>query len=180
MLRFFDELETRGLASHDDALEGALLVATGRGEATYPRRLETARRLGLVEPAFDRPAREACTIGEVSVLVARLLRTPEPVTPELATRSLIERGVLPEVVRPYQGLTGAQLVSMLGYASDAMGKTGADAFRGVTASDGAGRPTSGGEGSGEPLPVLPGPGQSGGVGSGVGGGAGPEAERSPG
>ncbi len=38
-LAFFDELETRPLVAHDDALEGILLVATGRPSETYRQRV---------------------------------------------------------------------------------------------------------------------------------------------
>lgn len=125
-LAFFDELETRSLISHDDALEGVLLVATGRSSASYGERVEAAKSLGLVAPSFSRPAREATTIGEVSLMSVRVLdRTPDaPTSPEAAVRQMVALGILPPPARTHQGLTGAQLVSILGQVEDRMREAG--------------------------------------------------------
>lgn len=125
-LRFFDELETRALVAHDDALEGVLLLACGRGAATYADRVSIAKSLGLLDASFDRPAREAATIGEVSQMVARVLDPSgqSGASQERAVSDLVERGMLPPPARTVQGLTGAQLVSILGAADDEMRRSG--------------------------------------------------------
>jgi hypothetical protein len=125
-LSFFDELETRSLVAHDDALEGVLLLACGRGASSYGERLSAAKSLGLIDSGFDRPAREASTIGEVAQMVARVLDREggSGASQEKAVGELVSRGMLPPPARVVQGLTGAQLVSILGAAEDQMRQSG--------------------------------------------------------
>lgn len=126
-LRFFDELESRNLVAHDDAIEGVLLLATGRGGENFRHRVNLAKQLGLLDSAFARPAREASTIGEVSSMVVRVLGRTGPGQgddPQQAVAELVSLSILPPPARTQQGLTGAQLVSILGGADDVMRREG--------------------------------------------------------
>lgn len=124
VLRFYDELETRGLACHDDALESVLLLTAGVGASTYDERVRRATELGLLAPGFSRPAREAVTVGEVSVLIARAEQPGREIDPQAAVDVLVASGALPSTIRPNQGITGAQLLSVIGHAADARRESG--------------------------------------------------------
>lgn len=125
-LGFFDELEGRGLVAQDDAFEGVLLLATGKGGESYPQRVAMAKELGVVDASFQRPAREAATIGEVSRMLVRVVKgsAGEKLNAEESIAELASMGIVPPEARPIQGLTGAQLVSMLGASDDRMRASG--------------------------------------------------------
>lgn len=156
-LSFFDELETRSLVAHDDALEGVLLLACGRGASNYSDRLMLTKALGLVDSSFDRPPREAATIGEVSRMVVRVLdRTGDELSQEQAVAKLVDLSILPPPARPIQGLTGAQLVSILGAADDQMRQGGIARLPLPTSqrTPETRQPALTGAGHAEPLPAL--------------------------
>lgn len=124
-LDFYDRLQATPLVSHDDAIASVLILATGSPGVAYEQRVEMARRLGLLPGGFDRPGREASTAGEVAQMVVVVIdqRSGRRSGDESVT-FLAERGIVSRSVRPYQGLTGAQLMSMIGAAEDAMKTTG--------------------------------------------------------
>lgn len=114
-LDFFDTLETRRLVCHDDVLHAALLVGNGHSEATPMTRMALARRLGYLAPDFDRPPLEAATAGELARLALRLTdgESASRVNQEQSLMRLAARGIVPMSVKPYQGVTGAQLISVM-------------------------------------------------------------------
>lgn len=157
-LAFFDELETRSLVAHDDALEGILLVATGRASENYRQRVDLAKALGLIAPEFSRPAREATTIGEVAAMTARVLdRSPgaRSLSNEQALSTLVEHGMLPPPARVHQGLTGAQLVSILGQLDDHLREAGAGRIPLPRSAAAPAPAASANTKTPEPLPELP-------------------------
>lgn len=117
---FFDELERVPLASQDDAVHAALLLATGTSQPTWPMRERAARELGLLPTDFTRDGREAVTVGEVSQMFNKILTGKRAASDDAAVGSMVERGILPETRLAAQGLTGAQLLSMLGVTQDVM------------------------------------------------------------
>lgn len=118
-LAFFDDLENRPLASQDDAINACLLLGTGSTAPTYEQRRGMAARLGYIPKDFDRPARQAVTMGEVSVMSIKLLEG-RSLSQEDALSKLMQRGIAPASARYNQGLTGAQMVSITGGLRDAM------------------------------------------------------------
>lgn len=114
-LDFFDVLESRRLVCHDDVLHAALLVGNGHSESTPTARLALAKRLGYIAPDFDRPPLEAATAGELARLALRLTdgESASRMNQEQSLTRLAARGVVPMTVRPYQGVTGAQLISVM-------------------------------------------------------------------
>jgi hypothetical protein len=123
LITFFDDLEARPLAAQDDAIHAALLLGTGRSGGSYAERVAMARELGYLPKGFDRPGNQAVTIGEVSAMLARVLGQTPP-DQASAVRALVSRGALPATAEANQGLTGAQLVSMVGMTQDAMAAEG--------------------------------------------------------
>ncbi len=120
-LNFFDELETRAEVVNDDALHACLLLGTGVSLPTYDERVAVAQRLGWLRRQPARPPREAATIGEVSRIIVRMMGDKGRVTPARANERLQQMGLLPAGTKHYQGLTGAQMVSLLGQVEEAMG-----------------------------------------------------------
>lgn len=120
-IEFFDALAERPLVCHDDALQSVLLLKGSASANDYPARVKQAQELGLLDSGFDRPAREAATIGDVSKLLVRA--TDEPATigrlsQDRAVSRLVTRGWLPTQARSFQGLTGAQMVTLITAAGD--------------------------------------------------------------
>lgn len=124
LLNFFDELEARPLAVHDDVLEGALVLGTGRGGTSFDDRVAKASSLGYINPGFNKPALEASTLGEVAQTLARVRRGGQGVTIDEAMRELIASKAIPPTSKAVQGVTGAQLVSVMGSVQDAMRASG--------------------------------------------------------
>lgn len=114
-LDFFDALESRRLVCHDDVLHAALLVGNGHSEPTPPLRLTLARRLGYVAADFNRPPLEAATAGELARLALRLTdgEAASRMNQEQSLMRLAALGWVPTSVKPYQGVTGAQLISVM-------------------------------------------------------------------
>ncbi len=80
--------------------------------------------LGYIPRSFDRPAREAVTIGELASMLAPIfVGQPTPSSSD-ALSTLQARGVTIGTGQPNQGLTGAQLVSVLGTTQDALASAG--------------------------------------------------------
>ncbi len=123
-LAFFDELEGKPLASQDDAIHSMLLLGTGTSAASYEQRVAMAKELGYVERGFDRPGRQAVTMGDVAEMASKILEGKRPATADEAIAKLVHREIAPAAARPNQGLTGAQLVSMAGGVRDAMSLEG--------------------------------------------------------
>ncbi|MBX3385540.1 MAG: hypothetical protein KF768_03125 [Phycisphaeraceae bacterium] len=123
-LDFFDDLEKQPLVCHDDALHACLLLGAGINATTFEQRVAMASQLGWIAPNFDRPALEAVTVGEVAKMAVAIMdgrrEGPSP-TPEQALTRAARVSPIPSTLRPYQGITGAQLLSMLGGVHDAMG-----------------------------------------------------------
>lgn len=123
-LDFFDTLETTGLVCQDDVLHAALLLGNGESAATYADRVALAKRLGYIGPGYDRPAHEAATLGEVAQVFGRIAdgnATSGRLSQEQAMARMGARGLLPADARPYQGMTGAQLLTVMGGVRTAMG-----------------------------------------------------------
>lgn len=117
-LNFFDDLELRPLAAQDDALHAALLLGTGQSGQNYEHRVLLAKKLGYVAPTFSRPGRQAVTVGEVAVMLSAVADPKAARTPEEAVDWLVRSGVLAQKLPVFQGLTGAQLVSLVGQMQD--------------------------------------------------------------
>lgn len=122
-LEFLDDLERQPLVCHDDALHACLLLGAGINATTYERRVEMAGQLGWVAANFDRPGREAVTVGEVCRIAVAIVdgrQQREAMTQEQAVARVAAFSPLPSSLRPYQGITGAQLITVLGGVHDAM------------------------------------------------------------
>lgn len=122
-LAFFDDLEMRPLASQDDAIHACLLLGTGSSGTSFEQRMGMAKELGYVPREYNRPARQAITMGEVSTMVVKILEGERRSEGD-ALAKLVHRGIAPASASANQGLTGAQLVSMAGGVRDAMGLEG--------------------------------------------------------
>jgi hypothetical protein len=118
-LAFFDDLETRPLASQDDAINACLLLGTGATAPSYEQRVAMAEKLGYIPREYNRPARQAVTMGEVATMSVKLLEGRR-LSQEDALSKLMQRNIAPASARYNQGLTGAQLVSLTGGLRDAM------------------------------------------------------------
>jgi hypothetical protein len=122
-LDFFDALATRNLVCHDDVLHGALLLGNGESAATYPDRVALAKQLGYVDLSFSRPALEASTLGEVAKVMLRVSEGSAMAgryNQEQAMLRLAGRGLMPVQAQPYQGMTGAQFVTVLAGVRESM------------------------------------------------------------
>lgn len=116
-LEFFDRLESVPLVCHDEVLH-ALLLLSAAPAANTDERLAAARAAGWIDPGFDRNPREAATIGEVARMLVHI-RDGERVgriSQDRAVSRLVTRGWLPTQAKAYQGLTGVQLISLVGAA----------------------------------------------------------------
>lgn len=123
-LDFFDALESSRLVCQDDVLHSALLLGNGESAASYTDRVALARRLGYVGSGFDHPAHEAATLGEVAQIFLRVsdgTAAGDRVSQEQALKVMAGRGLMPAQARPYQGMTGAQLLTVMGGVRTAMG-----------------------------------------------------------
>lgn len=151
-VEFFDALAERPLVCQDDVIHSALLLKTDRSAPTYAERAAMARRLGLVEADFDRPATEAATIGEVSKVLVRVTdpaMAGEKLSQERAVSRLVTRGWLPSQAKSYQGLTGSQLVTLISTAREELATRPQNAGSVQVASDEpVARPRP------EPMPVV--------------------------
>lgn len=125
-LDFFDSLEGKPLVCHDEVIHGALLLAMGTSAESYEGRVGLARKMGYIDSRFDRPAREAATIGEVSKVLVRVTDGPRSagvgagLTQDAAIQRLAARGWLPANAKAFQGLSGAQFLTLLSGATEAM------------------------------------------------------------
>lgn len=119
-LEFFDDLEKQALVCHDDALHASLLMGAGINATTFEQRTAMAVKLGWIAPAFDRPAREAITVGEACRILARMMGESATISQEQAVERVASVGGLPANLKTYQGITGAQLMSVLGAVHDAV------------------------------------------------------------
>jgi hypothetical protein len=128
-LNFFDELVMRDEVVNDDALHACMLLGTGVSLPTYDERVVVAQRLGWLRRKPARPPREAATVGEVSRIIVRMMGDKKRVTPARATERLVSMGLLPPEIHHYQGLSGAQLVSLLGQVEEALGPADLAAIR---------------------------------------------------
>lgn len=125
-LDFFDSLEGKPLVCHDEVIHGALLLAMGTSAEGYAGRVGLARKMGYIDSRFDRPAREAATIGEVSKVLVRVTDGPRSpgvgagLTQDAAIQRLAARGWLPGNAKAFQGLSGAQFLTLLSGATESM------------------------------------------------------------
>jgi hypothetical protein len=119
-LDFFDALEKRDLVSYDDALHASLLLFAGQSGQTYVQRAGRAKQMGLLDEKFDRPPREAITVGELSLILAAGLHRPDTGSEYRAVEDLKGLGILPDFTDENTGVSGAQLLTILGHAEDAM------------------------------------------------------------
>lgn len=117
-LNFFDDLELRPLAAQDDAVHAVLLLGTGQSGENYEHRVLLAKKLGYLPATFNRPGRQAVTVGEVAVMLSAVAEPKAARTSEAAVDWLVKSGVLAQRLPAYQGLTGAQLVSLVGQMQD--------------------------------------------------------------
>ncbi|MFN7022608.1 MAG: hypothetical protein ACK4WH_14960 [Phycisphaerales bacterium] len=126
-LEFFDQLAEQKLVCHDDAVHAVLLLTGGDGARSFSQRVDQARKSGLIDAAFDRPAREAVTIGDVSRMLVLVVDDPATtgrLSQERAVSRLVTRGWLPAQAKSYQGLTGAQFVTLVATARDQLASSG--------------------------------------------------------
>jgi hypothetical protein len=119
-LEFFDDMEKQALVCHDDALHASLLMGAGINATTFEQRTAMAVKLGWIAPGFDRPAREAITVGEACRILARMMGESATISQEQAVERVASVGGLPANLKTYQGITGAQLMSVLGAVHDAV------------------------------------------------------------
>ncbi|MBL8764698.1 MAG: hypothetical protein JNM07_10565 [Phycisphaerae bacterium] len=120
-LDFYEELAGRDVASHDDVLHAMLLVGTGKSPGTYGLRVAEARRRGWLRDRFDRPGREAATVGEAAKIMVRLLGDSSARDEESATRRAQELDAIPASFAPGQTLSGPQLLALMLSVHDMMG-----------------------------------------------------------
>lgn len=142
-LEFYDELANRPIVSQDDAVHAVLLLASGSSALTYEGRLTLAKSRGWLDQSYSPPAREAVTVGEVSQMLARVLRVRGWGSPADATAAMKREGLIPESAEAAQGLTGNQMLAVLSGARDALAETGEM------------RPESTGEVAAVPTPIEP-------------------------
>ncbi len=116
-LDFYDRLDRLPVVSYDDAIHSVLLL-NGQSAFSYPQRVALAKQRGLLEDNFNRPPREAVTIGEVAVMIERVITDRVDQSYGGATSRLATRGILPDSARPTQGLTGSQMLAVLGATED--------------------------------------------------------------
>lgn len=170
-LAFFDELETRPVIGRDDVLMATLLLGTGASPTTPSDRVASAKKLGYVPAEYAFPPRQAATAGDVAQVLGVILDGPGAAgkTPEEALKALVSRGLAPAALRPNQGLTGAQLVSIIGAARDQLAESGSvktplpelrasETAAGSTTSSKAPKRADGrtlNRGRPEPLPIIP-------------------------
>lgn len=117
-LEFYDEVESREIVAHDDVLHAALLFGRGASASTFAQRVALARQEGLIDKNYNRPGREAATVGEAAQVIARVLRLEDVSSPQAATAALSRIGVLPAHMRADQGITGRQFLALLGSSYD--------------------------------------------------------------
>ncbi len=129
-LDFFDSLEKSDLVSHDDVLHASLLLFSGQSGQTFVQRAGRAKQMGMLDAKFDRPPREAATVGEVAQLVAGGMKRPGATSESSAVSDMKEIGVLPEFVSENSGVSGAQLLTILGHAEDALAMSPASPVHG--------------------------------------------------
>lgn len=137
-LDFFDDLEQQPLVCHDDALHACLLLGAGINATSFEQRAAMAAQLGWIVPDFDRPAREAATVGEFCRIAAVMLDGRDAHSAESQEQALQRIGQvspLPQSLRPYQGITGAQLLSILGSVHDVMTRAEAPANEPIPAAE---------------------------------------------
>lgn len=123
-LDFFDALSQRTLVCHDDVIHAALLLGNGASAPTYVERIALANRLGYLERGFEAPPLEAATVGEVAQVMRRVMQretgAAAPLNQQQSILWMASHGLLPAGARPYQGLTGPQLLTILGAVREAM------------------------------------------------------------
>lgn len=118
-LEFFDELDRRPVASQDDLLQGMLLVRSSAAPADHAARVAEAKRLGIVDASYSRPARGVVTVEQASAAAAGALGARDfPRWQGDATRWAKTEGLVPQDVRGSDELTGGQLLAILGGVSD--------------------------------------------------------------
>jgi len=122
-LAFYDALESLPLASQDDAVNASLLLGTGQSAPSYDQRVAAAKTLGYLPGDYSRPARQAVTVGEVSSMFIGILEGKLH-DPDDALMRMQRRNAVTLNVQSYNGLTGAQLASVIGATRDAMGIEG--------------------------------------------------------
>lgn len=120
-LDFLDDLETQDLVCHDDALHAALVLGAGINAATFEQRVAMATKLGWVSSGFDQPALEAVTVGEAARVLSRMMGDDASLSQEEAVSRLAAMGAMPASLKPYQGITGSQYLTILGAVHDAIG-----------------------------------------------------------
>jgi hypothetical protein len=121
-LEYLDLLERRPVIGADDMLSGLLMVRAGSMGRNYMARVTEARRLGIVDEAWDAPARRAMTAEDLAVAVVATLgdlRTRASALPYVQSR-----GWLPSDLAPASTVSGAQFLSLLGNLSDELARRG--------------------------------------------------------
>lgn len=114
-LDFFDALESRELATHDDVLHAVLLLLKGSSAPTYVGRAAIAKQMGLLDAGDNSQPREAATIQDVSELLVRGMS--EGGGGRANARGSLERlkelGVVPADWRAGRGISGPELLGIL-------------------------------------------------------------------
>jgi hypothetical protein len=123
-LDYLDALEKRDLVCNDDALCAVLMLTSKQALPTYQARVGAAKEKGIVDAGYDRPGREAVTAGEVAGMVDRSLGAAASVSDAQAMSDLKAKGVFPAAARTNQGMTGSQLLAVLGSAGDVLRASG--------------------------------------------------------
>jgi len=156
-LEFFDRLSVQKLVCHDDAVHAGLLLVGGPSAPEYAGRVARAERLAIIDPGFDRPSHEAVTIGDVSKMLVRIVDGPrvgDGLSQERAVSRLVTRGWLPAQAKAYQGLTGAQFVTLIGTAREERVRNPKVAGAGATSDEVAAIGRRAAQARPEPLPVA--------------------------
>lgn len=127
-LDYFEQLERKATVSQDDLLTGLLIVATSSVGRDFPSRTVEAKRLGWIEPAFDRPARRPLLVGELAPVVARAAKLPgfgppigEAADARAAQAELERRGWIAAGTPAETVVSGPQFLAVLMRVSDALG-----------------------------------------------------------
>ncbi|MBC7834962.1 MAG: hypothetical protein H7Y88_07660 [Phycisphaerales bacterium] len=113
-LDFFDDLDSRALATRDDGLYALLLLGTGETASTPESRALAAIHLGWLDP--DQAAvspRQAVRTGDLALMLHRLLEPRSSRGERVAMARLKELSILPSELSADDGLSGPQLLAVL-------------------------------------------------------------------
>ncbi len=122
-LEFWDALEASERVTWDQLATAALLLH-GEGWSTASRGVNAASEAGLLGSAGDVRPQGAVTVGDGCAVIARVLGLPASTDAQVrdAIQRFAQTGLLPQGSQPGFALSGADLIGMMGSASDERGQ----------------------------------------------------------